>query len=57
MPVPKRNESRSHYVKRAIPVMMAEGLTQAQAVGKSEGMFTYARGGKTGPHKKKSRGK
>ena len=41
MPNVKQNESRSSYVHRAIPYMMAEGLSQKQAVGKAEGMFDY----------------
>lgn len=28
-------------MKRAIPVMIQEGLTQKQAVGKAEGMYSY----------------
>ncbi len=43
MPSVKKGEIRSHYVKRAVPVMMKEGLTQKQAVGKAEGMFTHSK--------------
>lgn len=41
MPEPKRGESRSSYVNRAVPMMMAEGLSQSQAVGKAEGMYDF----------------
>lgn len=41
MPRPKKREKRSEYVHRAVPMLMAEGLTQKQAVGKAEGMYSY----------------
>lgn len=40
MPKPRKGETRSEYVSRAIPVLMEEGLTQKQAIGKAEGMYT-----------------
>ena len=39
MPTPNENESRDDYMKRCVPQVMGEGLTQEQAVGKCEGMF------------------
>ena len=41
MPSVLKGEKRNHYVSRAIPLLMQEGLTQRQAVGKAEGLFTY----------------
>lgn len=41
MPRPAKGESRSHFVSRAIPMLISEGCNQDQAVGKAEGMFTY----------------
>ncbi len=49
MPKPNDNESRSHYLNRAIRQIMAEGLSQKQAIGKAEGMFDFY----TGKKKKK----
>jgi len=40
MPSVNPNESRSDYVARCIPVVMKEGHTKEQAVGKCEGMYT-----------------
>lgn len=51
MPAVKRGETRNKYVSRAIPQLMREGLTQKQAVGKSEGMFS----GKWGLKKKRKK--
>jgi hypothetical protein len=48
MPAVKKGEKRSDYVGRAVPQLMKEGLTQKQAVGKAEGMYT----GKWGQKKK-----
>ena len=48
MPKVKKGESRSHYVARAVPILMSEGLTQKQAVGKAEGMYTGKWGLKKG---------
>ncbi len=48
MPRVKKGETRSSYVKRAIPAMIKEGLTQKQAIGKAEGMYDSAKKG----HKK-----
>jgi hypothetical protein len=39
MPKVKKGESRNKYVSGAIPMMIKEGLTKRQAVGKAEGMF------------------
>lgn len=39
MPKVTPGESRSDFVARCIPVVMKEGLTQDQAVGKCEGMY------------------
>lgn len=39
MPAPRKRESLKHYLDRAIPAMMKEGLTQKQAVGKAEGWY------------------
>ena len=36
-------ESRNSYVARAVPILMGEGLTRDQAVGKAEGMYTSMR--------------
>lgn len=41
MPKPRKGESRSNFVSRAIPILMDEGLSQKQAVGKAEGMYTH----------------
>ena len=43
MPRVLPNESRSHYLARCIPIVMSEGKTQEQAIGKCEGMFDAAR--------------
>ena len=41
MPAVRPKESRNDYVSRCVPyVMKEEGLTQEQAVGKCEGMYT-----------------
>jgi hypothetical protein len=40
MPKVKKGETRNRYVSRAIPQIMKEGLSQRQAVGKAEGMYT-----------------
>jgi hypothetical protein len=48
MPKPRKNESRSKYVSRAIPQIMAEGLTQKQAAGKAEGLFDFYKSKKKG---------
>ena len=47
MPTVKKGEKRNDYVKRAVPVMMKEGLSQKAAVGKAEGMYSQ--------HQKKSK--
>ena len=39
MPSVIKGEKRSHYLSRAIPEMIREGLSQKAAVGKAEGMF------------------
>ncbi len=39
MPGVKKNETRSQYVKRAIPELKKEGLTTEEAIGKAEGMY------------------
>lgn len=41
MPRPLVKETRNKYVQRAIPQLIGEGLTQRQAVGKSEGMYSF----------------
>lgn len=38
MPKPLKNETRAAYIARAIPMLIKEGLTQKQAVGKATGM-------------------
>lgn len=43
MPKVKKGETRNQYVSRAVPVIMKEGKTQKQAVGKAEGMYTSAK--------------
>jgi hypothetical protein len=40
MPEVKSGEERSDYMARCVPEIMKEGLTQEQAVGKCEGMFS-----------------
>jgi len=51
MPKPRRNETRKHYLKRAIPAFRKEGYTERQSVGRAEGFYdTYKK-------KKKRRGK
>ena len=40
MPSVKKGESRNKYVSRTIPQLIKEGLTQRQAVGKAEGMYS-----------------
>ena len=44
MPRPRKNEKRNEFVARAVPILMAEGLSEKAAVGKAEGMFTTYRG-------------
>lgn len=45
MPKPGKKEKKNAYLKRAIPMMMDEGLDQKQAVGKAHGMWnTYKKG-------------
>lgn len=39
MPFPEKGESRSMYVKRAIPEIKGEGESTKQAIGKAEGIF------------------
>ena len=39
MPNPLKGESRNAYMKRAVPIIMAEGKDQKAAVGKAEGMY------------------
>jgi hypothetical protein len=39
MPSVRKGETRSHYLKRAIPQLMREGLNKRAAVGKAEGLF------------------
>jgi hypothetical protein len=57
MPAVKKNETRSHYVNRAIPMLMKEGLSQRVAVGKAEGLFNSKWTGKKKAKKKtKKRG-
>ena len=36
----KPTESRSDYIARCVPFCMKGGLTQKQALGKCEGMYT-----------------
>lgn len=43
MPKVRPYETRGAYLARCIPIAMGEGLTQKQAVGKCEGMFSSAR--------------
>lgn len=54
MPKVKKGESRNKYVSRAIPVIKQENpnLSQGQAVGKAEGMFTNRYGLKKTKQKK-----
>lgn len=40
MPIPRKNETRSSFVSRAMPIIMKEGRTQKEAVGKAEGIYT-----------------
>lgn len=48
MPKPKKNESRTDYISRAIPMLIHEGLSTKAAQGKAYGMWrTY--------HKKKGK--
>jgi hypothetical protein len=42
MPKPRTGESRSEFISRCVPDVMKEGMTQAQAVGKCEGMYTHS---------------
>lgn len=42
MPRVNPGETRSHYLARCIPMVMGEGLTQKQAIGKCEGMYDDA---------------
>jgi hypothetical protein len=42
MPKPMAGEPRNEYMSRCVPEVMKEGLTQEQAVGKCEGMFSHA---------------
>ena len=41
MPIPRKGEKRNKFVSRAIKVLIKEGLSQRQAIGKAEGMFNY----------------
>jgi hypothetical protein len=43
MPTVKPHETQSSYVSRAVPVIMQEGATQKQALGKAYGMFRSAK--------------
>jgi hypothetical protein len=42
MPTPKAGESEKDYVARCVPVVMREGKTQEQALGKCYGMYRNA---------------
>jgi hypothetical protein len=55
MPIPKKGETRSEYVSRAIPVLMDEGHTRSQAIGKAEGMFTFYKSKKKKTRKRNAR--
>lgn len=39
MPIPKSNETEQDFVSRCVPIVMGEGSTQEQALGKCYGMF------------------
>lgn len=43
MPKPKPGESEKDYVARCVPVVMGEGATQEQALGKCYGMYKNAK--------------
>ncbi len=51
MPSVKKGETRAHYLQRAIPMLIKEGLSPKAAVGKAEGMFDEKYGQKKA-HKK-----
>jgi len=40
MPQVRSNEKRSEFVKRCVPIVMKEGLSQQAAVGKCEGIYS-----------------
>ena len=48
MPKPRKRETLKHYLGRAIPMMMGEGLKQKQAVGKAYGMYRNKKKAKKG---------
>ena len=39
MPYPAKNESRSQYISRAIPIFMQEGYSQKVALGRAYGFW------------------
>lgn len=40
MPTPKKGESRNKFIARAIPIIIKEGKSKEQAIGKAEGMYS-----------------
>ncbi len=44
MPDVNPNETESEYVSRCVPIVMAEGKTQDQALGQCYGMYREAEG-------------
>ncbi|MFH2075567.1 MAG: hypothetical protein ABIJ57_09510 [Pseudomonadota bacterium] len=39
MPTPNINETEADYIARCVPIVMAEGKTQDQALGQCYGMY------------------
>ncbi len=46
MPDPNPNETEAEYVARCVPIVMAEGKTQDQALGQCYGVYRTAQGHK-----------
>ena len=45
MPKPGKSETRKDFVGRCVPQCVKEGLSQKQAVGKCEGIYSHAKRG------------
>lgn len=48
MPNPRKGETEEEFISRCIQVVMQEGLTQKQALGKCYGIWTNSKGDKWG---------
>ena len=43
MPKPRKNEKRKDYIARCVPIVVREGLTPRQAVGRCHGMWRQSK--------------